>query len=114
MPNVTDDFFAALNHRHEPLLAHTAGTVRFDIADADVVTHRYLTIDNGDIEVFDSAADADCVVTGTRGVFEGVGSGELNPMAAYLRGALTARGDIELLVMFQRVFPRPGEVATKT
>jgi putative sterol carrier protein len=109
MRSVSDEFFKALDGRHEPLLEHATGTVRFDITDADTVRHRYVRISHGDVLVEESADAADCVVATTGGLLDGVGRGEVNAMAAYLRGELTAAGDLELLVLFQRVFPRPGE-----
>jgi hypothetical protein len=38
-------------------------------------------------------------------VFEGMVSGEINPMAAVLRGTVDVTGDLELIVLFQRLFP---------
>ncbi len=39
-------------------------------------------------------------------VFDGIASGEVNPVAAVLRGSMGMEGDRELLVLFQRLFPR--------
>ena len=50
---------------------------------------------------------ADCVVRGDKALFDGIAGGEVNAMAALLRGALTFQGDPELLVRLQRVFPSP-------
>jgi hypothetical protein len=109
MRSVSDEFFDSLNGRHEPLLEHATGTVRFDITDADSVRHRYVRINQGDLLVDDSNDGADCVIGSTGTLLDGLGRGEINAMAAYLRGEMTARGDLELLVLFQRVFPRAGE-----
>lgn len=109
MPTVTDEFFATLAGRHEPLLEHAEGTVRFDITDNAAVSHHYVTLHNGDVKVSESAESADCVVTGSRKLFDAIGIGATSAMTAYLRGELTAYGDLELLVLFQRVFPRKGK-----
>jgi putative sterol carrier protein len=105
---VTEEFLAGLDGRHEPLLEQADGTLRFDLVDGTAVVHRYVRIADGDVAVLDSTADADCVVRGSRALFDEVGSGRSTAMMAYLRGELTAHGDLELLVLFQRMFPRGG------
>jgi hypothetical protein len=40
-------------------------------------------------------------------VLEGVARGELNAMAAVLRGELVIEGDLQILMIVQRVFPGP-------
>jgi hypothetical protein len=39
--------------------------------------------------------------------------GEVNAMAAYLRGELILEGDPELLVLFQRVLPGPATASAR-
>ena len=92
---------------HEPLLKKTSGTVRFDVLDGGR-THRWrVTVDKGDLAVSRGNVSADCVVRTEKAVLEAMLRGEMNAMAALLRGAVTVEGDPELLVHFQRLLPGP-------
>ncbi len=66
-----------------------------------------MTIDKGDVSVSRRNAAADATVRATKELFDGLASGEVNTMAAVLRGAVEFEGDPELLVLFQRLFPGP-------
>ena len=103
------EFFGGLAERgREPLLQNVSGTLRFDLVDGERVEHWYLTIKNGDIAVSRSNAEADAVVRTMRVLFEGMTAGRVNAMAAVLRGALVPRGNLALVVSFQRLFPGPA------
>jgi SCP-2 sterol transfer family len=103
------EFFGELAERgREPLLQNVSGTLRFDLVDGELVQHWYLTIKNGDIAVSRSNAEADAVVRSIRALFEGMTAGRVNAMAAVLRGALVPRGNLALVVSFQRLFPGPA------
>jgi putative sterol carrier protein len=53
-------------------------------------------------------AKADCVVRTESAVFDGIASGEVNPVAAVLRGAIGIEGNPELLMLLRRLSPAPG------
>ena len=111
----TETYFDALDRRgHEPLLEKASGTVRFDLAQAGGTEHWMVGIDRGDIHAAPCGADvlADCVVATDQSLFDGVLTGDVNAMAALVRGELTVDGDPELLVMFQRLVP--GPIAART
>jgi len=112
METATDpvgEFFRGLAGRgREPLLANVSGTLRFDLIDEEAVEHWYLTVKNGDVAVSRSDAEADAVVRTVKVVFEGMTAGKVNAMAAALRGALVPRGNLALVVSFQRLFPGPA------
>jgi putative sterol carrier protein len=92
---------------HEPALAKASGTVRFEVG-AGKRTERWLvTVTKGGLEVSRRNARADAVVRASRPLFEQLVQGKANPTAAFLRGALTLEGSLELLVLVQRLFPRP-------
>ena len=100
------EFFSGLAERgREPLLQNVSGTLRFDLVDGERVEHWYVTIKNGGIAVSRSNAEADAVVRTIRVLFEGMTAGRVNAMAAVLRGALVPRGNLALVVSFQRLFP---------
>jgi putative sterol carrier protein len=104
----TAEFFDELGSRgHEPLLAKARGSARFDVADGDRTEHWLLTIDKGDIDVSRKNAAADCVVRADRAFFDRAVAGERNFLSAVLRGEVTVEGDPKLLVLLQRLFPRP-------
>ncbi len=105
----TAAFFDDLAERgREPLLKSTSGTIRFDLRDRDRVEHWWVGIDEGDVEVSHSRGDADAVVRLERSTFDGMVSGQVNAMAAALRGELVPEGDLSLVILFQRVFPGPA------
>jgi putative sterol carrier protein len=83
------------------------GSVRFDLAHGGGVDHWFVSVSDGKIAASRANADADCVVRTSRELFDGIASGEVNAMAALLRDELTAEGDLELLMMVQRLFPGP-------
>jgi hypothetical protein len=71
-------------------------------------TERWLvTIDKGDIGVSRRTAGADAVLRADKVSFDRVVGGKLNWMAAVLRGEVAVQGDPRLLVLLQRLFPRP-------
>ena len=103
------EFFTELGRRgHEPLLENASGSARFDVADGKRTERWLLTIDKGDLGVSRQNAAADCVLRVDRPTFERAVNGKLNLMAAALREELTLRGDPRLLVLLQRLFPRPS------
>ena len=110
MTDPTAGFFLELGSRgHEPLLADVAAaTVRFDITRARHTDRWFLGIDKGDLAVSTvDDAQADCVISADRVLFDGIATGAVNAMAALLRGELSFDGDPELLVLCQRLFPGP-------
>ena len=110
--DATEAFFGELALRgNDPLLARMSGTIRFDLRSERGLEHWYVTVRGGDIAVRHSATDAadgaDAVATADKEVLEGMASGRVNAMAAMLRGALHAEGDLALLMAFQRLLPGP-------
>jgi putative sterol carrier protein len=108
MTDATTQFFQDLGTRgHEPLLEKATGTVRFDLSNGKRAGHWLVTIKKGDVTVSQENARADCVARADSAVFDGIVKGEVNAMAALLRGVIGVDGDLELIVLFQRLFPGP-------
>ena len=109
MSDPTSDFFEALAARgEEPLLRRTSGTIRFDLlGDDGQFAHWHLAIRKGVLSISRERAAADCVVACRRELFDRLACGTANAMASALRGVLDARGDLSLLILFQRLFPGP-------
>jgi putative sterol carrier protein len=106
--DATAEFFDALVERgHEPLLDKVTGTVRFDLKDGKKTDRWFVGVVKGDIAVSRRNLRADCVVMADKSLFDAIASGKTNAMAALLRGAMSVGGDIQLLVLFQRLLPGP-------
>jgi putative sterol carrier protein len=104
----TATFFEALAKRgHEPILASTSGTLRFELRSGGRRKYWYVTISKGDVTASRTAAEADAVVRCDRALFDGMATGRVNAMAAMLRGVLQAEGNLGLVMSFQRLFPAP-------
>jgi putative sterol carrier protein len=108
MADQTAEFFAALGDRGtEPLLRKASGSMRFDVVNGKRTERWLVTVDKGDIAVSRRNMRADCVVTADRALFERIASGKTNALAALLREEMNVEGDVNLLVLFQRLFPAP-------
>jgi putative sterol carrier protein len=106
--DATETFFAELGERgHEPLLEKARGTLRFELTRGKQVDRWLVAIDRGDVKVSRRNATGDATLRASRELFGGVARGEVNTMAAVLRGAIEFEGDPQLLVLFQRLFPGP-------
>jgi predicted lipid carrier protein YhbT len=100
----TAAFFEELAQRgYEPRAATMRGSVRFDLRSGRRTERWLLSVDRGAITVSRRNAAADAVVRADETLFEGLVRGEVNAMAALLRGALTIEGDGGLLLVFQRL-----------
>ena len=101
-------FFDELgSRRHEPLLRKVSGSARFDLVTGHRTERWLLSIDKGDIRVSRESVPADSVLRVEKASFDRVVVGELNLMAAVLRGEVVVEGDPRLVVRLQRLFPRP-------
>jgi putative sterol carrier protein len=111
MADSTEELFESLRHHgHDPLLQRAKGTVRFDIRNGQVETWS-VELDGGDLAVSRKARKADCTIKADKAVFDRIASGEVNALAAVLRGELEVLGDPELLLLFQRLLPGPSNGA---
>jgi putative sterol carrier protein len=108
-----DEFLAELaDGGPYPLLARTTGTIRIDLANGRDTEYIFVSIDKGMIAVSKAKRDADAIVRADRDLFDGVASGQVNVMAALLRGVVDVEGDLNLLMRFQKLFPGPQKVAS--
>jgi putative sterol carrier protein len=113
MPAVTSDptakFFDDLGRRgHEPLLKKATGSARFEVVDGKRTRRWLLTVEKGDVRVSRRNARADATLRTGKKSFDRIVAGELNLVAAVLRGEVAIQGDPRLLVLLQRLFPRPS------
>jgi predicted lipid carrier protein YhbT len=118
MTDAIAQFFDGLAARgHEPMLEKTTGTLRFDVVEGKRTDRWFLTVKKGDLTVSRRNVAADLVIRGERPLFEKMVRGKANALAAVLRGSLTidasSREGAELLVLFQRLLPRPRDARSK-
>ncbi len=92
---------------HEPQLEKATATVRFDVKDGSRTQRWLLTVKKGDLQVSRRNAAADLVIRCDRTLAERLFTGKANAMSAVLRGELAVEGSAELLVLVQRLLPRP-------
>jgi hypothetical protein len=108
----TQEFFDSLTAEPHPLLTHTKGTLHFEVLDgAEEVECWHVAIDHGTVLVTRDHADADAVIQLEKPLFDAITTGRANAMAATLRGELGLEGSLELLTVFQRLFPGPPDNA---
>jgi len=109
MTDPTAEFFEELGRRgHEPRLEKVSGTVRVDLDQGKDSDHWLITINHGDVAVSRKNAKADSIFHTDKALFDRMATGQANAMAAILRGVAIAEGNPELLVLFQRLLPGPG------
>lgn len=90
------------------MLRTASGTVRFDLEHNDRhVDHWLVTIEAGDISVSRATRRADAIVRAHRAAFDKIAAGDSNAMAALLRGEVAVQGDLELVMLLQRLLPGP-------
>jgi putative sterol carrier protein len=112
MPDATTEFFERLEERgHEPLLEKAKGTLRVDLTDNGRRARWLVEMSKGDIAVSHRNAKADCVIRLDKALSDRIVTGKENAVAAVLRGALAVDGNLQLLVLFQRLFPGPPPAA---
>jgi len=85
---------------HEPRLAGTHGTVRFEVRGAGC---WLLRIDDGRYSIHEGSGNADLVVVSDEEDFSEVMEGRHNFITAALQNRLEASGDLGLLMRFQAV-----------
>ena len=108
MADTTTEFFDNLSRRgHEPLLEKASGTLRFELDERKRTDRWLVTVEKGNVTVSRKAAKADVVVRTDRALFDKLASGRQNAMAAILRGEIGIEGRVQLLALFQRLFPSP-------
>jgi putative sterol carrier protein len=108
MPDVIEEFFTELGSRgNVESLARASGSVLFELGTAGKTDPWTVSVDKGDVSVDHRATNADCVIRADKEIFAKVLSGEMNTMAALLRGSISGeyRKNPELIVLIQRIFP---------
>ena len=114
MTDSTAEFFAELGRRgHEQLLEKVKSSIRFDIVQGKKTGRWLVTIDRGDITVSRRNASADSTIRVERALFDRLVTGQANATAEVLRGRIGVTGELEPLILLQRIFPGPPVAEAK-
>jgi putative sterol carrier protein len=106
MTDPTAEFFEELRSRgHESRLRQATGTIRFELSKGKTIDRWLVSVKKGDVTVLHRGGPADCIVRANRTLFDRLAAGELNGVAAVLRGELAVEGSWKLMALFQRLFP---------
>ncbi|MER7894076.1 SCP2 sterol-binding domain-containing protein [Micromonospora sp. NPDC094482] len=93
-------------------LSNVSGSVRFDIRDGNRVEQWHLDIDHGRMRVTRDGGHARTVIRVSAQVAEAMARGEVNGLAAIIRGEILVDGDLGLALRIGRLFPRtPDQTA---
>jgi hypothetical protein len=112
--STAEEFFTAISGDfHVPRLSRCHGSVRLDLMRRDGSDSWRLDINKGDITVTRDDGPADAVLRADEAVIDGVVRGEVNPVAATLRGVMTVEGNWDLLLLSQRIFRDPTLLAER-
>jgi putative sterol carrier protein len=85
-----------------------AGTVRFDIGDAQGLSQWLVSINRGDVAVRQGSGDADCVIHIDDQSFGRLATGQTVPFAAFLSNEIGVDGSFSLLILLRHIFPGPA------
>lgn len=97
-----EEFFEKLQEHVDPAkLQGVDATYRFDTGSAG---SWHVTIADGDVQVAQSEADADCVVQASAETFEKIVRGKQNPATAVMLGKLKIEGDMSLALKLKELF----------
>lgn len=108
MADATVEFFDGLTRRgRDARVAKVDGTLGFDLVGDGYQKHWFVEVRRGYIAVSREPRQVECVLHSPLALFNKIIAGEDNAIAALLRGAVTADGDLRLLFQFQRLMPGP-------
>jgi len=109
-------FFTDLEEqRHLSLLEGSKGTLLVELHDAKKTERWYVVIKRGDITVAKKGGAADCTLRTDRETFRAIVDGQMNAMAAVLRGRVEIEGKVSLLAALQSLFkPSSGAGEQRT
>jgi predicted lipid carrier protein YhbT len=89
-------------------LADVTGSLRFDIDQGGQNDAWLVSVHNGQISVEHRDGEADCVVQLDGELLARMATGQANAMTALLRADMMVTGDVQLLVLLERLLPGPA------
>jgi putative sterol carrier protein len=109
MATELEEFTEQLGYRgHVRLLERTSGTVLVELDDDGRTERWYVNVKRGDVSLAKSlpakASAPDCTLKTKASTFKAIRTGQLNLLAAILRGLLSIEGKVALAVALQGLF----------
>lgn len=105
----TESFFDDLSRRgQDPVLGRRSASLEFDISNGDRHDRWLVVVKKGAVSVTPGGGDADGVLHADRALFDELVEGRRSSMAALLRGAVQAEGDLAALSLVLRLVPLPA------
>jgi putative sterol carrier protein len=119
MAEEMDEFLTELGgQRHVRLLERASGTVLVELEDDGRTERWYVNVKRGDVSLSRSmpqgASAPDCVLRTKASTFRAIRTGQLNLMAAVLRGLVSIEGKVALVVALQGLFRPSAGAAGET
>ena len=96
------ELFEGLENRIDP--ARTRGVTASYRFDVDGAGSWRVAVDDGDVDVTESDAPADCVIRASEENLLRVVRGELSPVTAYMTGRAKVDGDLRLATRLRDLF----------
>jgi hypothetical protein len=101
-------FFESLHGRGYDHGFRAEGVTRVEIRDGDRVDYWVVSARRGELSVSkDAQLDVDTVMVVDSALMDRMVRGEMNGLAALLRGMYAVRGDYQLALMLERFMPGP-------
>ena len=102
MAETPREFFEEMRTRVDPETTRgKRGSYRFDVAG---VGSWHVEVDDGDLAIEESDADADCVIETDERTFMRIVRGEQSPTTAYMTGKVKVKGDVGLAMRLRELF----------
>jgi len=108
MKKATRQFFAELEAQ-PALPGRQTGVLCINLVDGERTEHWYLDIRRGEVRVSHKGSAPDCTMSTELATFEAIIDGQMNAMAAVLRGAIHIEGRFPLMISLQRFMAGPTE-----
>ena len=112
MIDVTEEFFAGIAGRDDPALRKATGTLRFELSARRrdrALARRHRQGHRSAHSVLPRPSSARRVIRSDKTLFEEIVRGDANTTTAMLRGEVSVEGDLELLLLFQRLIVSMSE-----
>ncbi len=106
--DVIATFFEAIAGPHPEVPKTISGSLRFDLENGKRGEHWRVTFAKGVVSTARSNAAADCVLRTDKPTMEEIIQGQVNALAALLRGAMTVEGQVLLLALFRGLLTAPA------
>jgi putative sterol carrier protein len=106
--DVISAFFESISGPHPAVPKTISGSLRFDLENNNRTEHWRVTFNKGTVSTSRANAAADCIVRTDKATLEAIIHGQVNAMAALLRGSIQVEGQALLLALFRGLLTEPS------